>query len=55
MTTSDEHTAATQTDSDLPPGEPVVGNDANAEPGEQEPLDGMPVPTLTEPGDTNGG
>jgi hypothetical protein len=40
---------------DLPPGEPVVGNDANAEPGDQEPLDGAAVPALTEPGDTNGG
>jgi hypothetical protein len=40
---------------DLPPGEPVIGNDATAEPGDKEPLDGAPVPTLTEPGDTNGG
>jgi hypothetical protein len=40
---------------DLPPGEPVVGNDASAEPGDEQPLDGAPVPTLTEPGDTNGG
>jgi hypothetical protein len=42
-------------ESDLPPGEPVVGNDVNTEPGEKEPLDDAPVPTLTEPGDTNGG
>ena len=42
-------------ESDLPPGEPVVGNDADAEPGEQPPLDRAPVATLTEPGDTNGG
>jgi len=47
--------ATTEPDADLPPGEPVVGNDATAEPGDQDPLDGAPVPTLTEPGDTNGG
>jgi hypothetical protein len=47
--------AALDNEPDLPPGEPVVGNDANSEPGEKEPLDGAPVPTLTEPGDTNGG
>jgi hypothetical protein len=42
-------------ETDLPPGEPVVGNDASAEPGGKQPLDDAPVPTLTEPGDTNGG
>jgi len=47
--------AALDNEPDLPPGEPVVGNDANSEPGEKEPLDGAPVATLTEPGDTNGG
>jgi hypothetical protein len=44
-----------ENESDLPPGEPVVGNDASAEPGDNPPLDDAPVPTLTEPGDTNGG
>jgi len=43
------------TESELPPGQPVIGNDATVEPGDKEPLDGAPVPTLTEPGDTNGG
>ena len=33
--------------------EPVVGNDSTSEPGTAEPLDNMPVPSLTEPGDTN--
>jgi hypothetical protein len=47
--------AVLDTDAELPPGHPVIGNDANAEPGDKEPLDGAPVPTLTEPGDTNGG
>lgn len=47
--------AALDDEPDLPPGEPVVGNDANSEPGEKESLDGAPVPTLTEPGDTHGG
>lgn len=47
--------ALPSSDSDLPPGEPVVGNDADAEPGEKPPLDRAPVATLTEPGDTNGG
>lgn len=47
--------AALENESDLPPGEPVVGNDVHSEPGEKEPLDRAPVPTLTEPGDTNGG
>jgi len=42
-------------ETDLPPGEPVVSNDADAEPGEKPPLDRAPVATLTEPGDTNGG
>ena len=42
-------------DLDLPPGEPVIGNDADTEPGDKQPLDDAPVPTLTEPGDTNGG
>lgn len=42
-------------DDELPPGQPVIGNDAVAEPGDEEPLDNAPVPTLTEPGDTNGG
>jgi len=42
-------------ESDLPPAEPVISNDANGEPGNEVPLDGAPVPTLTEPGDTNGG
>jgi hypothetical protein len=42
-------------EADLPPAEPVIGNDANGEPGDTAPLDGAPVPTLTEPGDTNGG
>ena len=40
---------------ELPPGQPVIGNDSVAEPGDEEPLDKAPVPTLTEPGDTNGG
>lgn len=52
---SHDRPAVVDNDSDLPPGEPVVGNDANAEPGEKDPLDGAPVPTLTEPGDTHGG
>jgi hypothetical protein len=52
MATSPETAAI---DSDLPPGEPVVGNDANSEPGAEAPLDDAPVATLTEPGDTNGG
>jgi hypothetical protein len=52
---SREDPAALDTESDLPPGDPVIGNDASAEPGDKEPLDGAPVPTLTEPGDTNGG
>ena len=47
--------AANQSDPDLPPGEPVVGNDANSEPGAEPPLDDAPVATLTEPGDTQGG
>jgi hypothetical protein len=42
-------------ESGLPPAEPVISNDANGEPGNDVPLDGAPVPTLTEPGDTNGG
>ena len=42
-------------ESDLPPAEPVISNDASSEPGNEVPLDGAPVPTLTEPGDTNGG
>lgn len=47
--------AANQSDNDLPPGEPVVGNDANSEPGAEPPLDDAPVAPLTEPGDTQGG
>lgn len=47
--------ATSQSDDDLPPGEPVVGNDANSEPGAEPPLDDAPVATLTEPGDTPGG
>ena len=54
MATSRE-IAASEPDADLPPGEPVVGNDANAEPGAEPPLDDAPVAPLTEPGDTQGG
>jgi hypothetical protein len=50
-----DHPSVFDDETDQPPGEPVVGNDANTEPGDEQPLDGAPVPTLTEPGDTNGG
>ena len=55
MGSSHEDFAAVDHDDDLPPGQPVIGNDSVAEPGDEEPLDHAPVPTLTEPGDTNGG
>lgn len=47
--------AISDSDNDLPPGQPVIGNDADVEPGAKPPLDDAPVATLTEPGDTNGG
>ncbi len=52
---SPDRAAVPDNESDLPPGEPVISNDADGEPGDKEPLDGAPVPALTEPGDTNGG
>jgi hypothetical protein len=55
MAHSHDDFAVRDQDDELPPGQPVIGNDTLAEPGDEEPLDNAPVPTLTEPGDTNGG
>jgi len=53
--TSLDRPAVLENEADLPPGEPVISNDVDTEPGDVQPLDDAPVPTLTEPGDTNGG
>jgi hypothetical protein len=55
MTASQNTPTCVDTDEELPPGLPVVGNDAPPETVATEPLDDAPIPPLTEPGDTNGG
>jgi hypothetical protein len=55
MTRSHDDFTVLDNDDELPPGQPVIGNDVVAESGDEEPLDKAPVPPLTEPGDTNGG